>query len=133
MKNRFFLLMAVIAVLAVSVISCTPTSQISDYPNGPVYNSSPYGNNVIVVERDPYTGRYYQVNPNGTYLNDTYYNPNPYYNGYGTYGGRSRYYSNRYYDRRVYNGTTSGNTEIRREPTDQERQQAKDKLFGRRN
>ncbi|MER3472120.1 MAG: hypothetical protein C4330_12575 [Chitinophagaceae bacterium] len=134
MKNTNFLLVAMIAVLSVITISCTPAQQIADYDQRPVYNSNPYGSNVIVVERDPYTGRYYQVNPNGVYLNDPYYNTNRYYDPYSR-GYDSRYYNHRNYDRgRVYGNTnTNTNTNVNSQPTQDEKERAKDKVFGRRN
>jgi hypothetical protein len=136
MKNTNFLLVAMIATLAVFAVSCMPARELGEYDepvsSRPVYNS-PYGSNVIVVERDPYTGRYYQVSPsNGYYLNDPYYNSyysNRYYNNsYGRNTGR--YYDNR----RVYNNTnTNTNNEVKRQPTDDEKQRARDKVFGKRN
>lgn len=51
--------------------------------NNRVYVEDPY-RGVVVLERDPYTGRYYEVSP------------------YGTYYGSSRVYNDRYYDRYGY-------------------------------
>lgn len=133
MKNTKILLMALVAVSAVFAVSCTPAQQVSDYgyDQRPVYNS-PYGSNVIVVERDPYTGRYYQVNPNnGYYLNDPYYNNRNYSGGYYDPYYNNRTYSNRRYDRRVYSNNNT-NTEVRKQPTEDEKNEAKDKVFGRR-
>lgn len=87
--------MAFIAVLMVLAVSCTPLQQsqggYEEAPQGRrVYRTTPYGNQqVIVVERDPYTGQYYQVAPYG------YYGGSP-FNNYG-YGYGNGFPSGGYY------------------------------------
>ncbi len=85
--------MALIAVIMVVAVSCSTMQRTTDdyYATDEparryMYNS--YGNQVIVLERDPYTGRYYQVSPYG------YYSGSPYSNDYRYY---NRNYNNRYY------------------------------------
>src|SRR6476469_5243683 len=99
MKRFFFIQVAVLALLVVSVASCgVPMATTDDYydqaPRANVYYGDPYYGsvNTIIVERDPYTGRYYQVSPGygtGVYGAPAY--------GYGRrqqhYGG-GRYYNN---------------------------------------
>src|SRR3712207_1867934 len=73
MKRFPFLQVVVLAVLLVTVASCSvPMGTSGEYyedapARGNVYYGDPYyGNtNTIIVERDPYTGRYYQVSPRG--------------------------------------------------------------------
>lgn len=91
MKRSNFLLVAIALVLTITAVSCTTMAGTQDdYYNGRdarvygnrVYVEDPY-RGTIVLERDPRTGRYYEVN-------------SPYYNGY--YGNS---YGRRY--GRVYN------------------------------
>ena len=93
MKRFHFLQTALIAVLMVVAASCTSIREASegDYENAParrqVFADPYYGNrNVIVLERDPFTGQYYQVSPFGSF-SDSYYGF-----GYG-YPYNSRYYN----------------------------------------
>jgi hypothetical protein len=88
MKPFNFLSVAIAVVLMVTAVSCTTMAGTQDdYYNGRstraygdrVYVEDPY-RGTVVLERDPRTGRYYEVSP--------------YYNGY--YG--SRYYGTRAYD-----------------------------------
>ena len=73
MKRFPFLSMALIATLAVVAVGCTlPQNTQGGYyeervGHGGYYGNGAYGSNVIVVERDPYTGRYYEVSPYGGY------------------------------------------------------------------
>jgi hypothetical protein len=87
MKRFNFLLVAIALVLTITAVSCTTMAGTQDdYYNGQearvygnrVYVDDPY-RGTIVLERDPRTGRYYEVN-----------SYNPYYNSY---------YGNRYYSR----------------------------------
>lgn len=88
MKRNNFVSIAFIAVLMVLVVSCTPLQQSAGgYEEAPrnnrMYRTAPYGNrDVIVVERDPFTGQYYQVSPFG-YYNGSPFNTSPFGYGYG--------------------------------------------------
>jgi len=100
MKRINFVSVAFIAVLMVLAISCTPLQQSQGgYEEAPrssrVYRTAPYGSQqVIVVERDPFTGQYYQVGPNA-YYGGSPFNTNPYYsNGYGYPSGGGYYRGN---------------------------------------
>jgi hypothetical protein len=101
-------------------------------PHANVYYGDPYYGsvNTIIVERDPYTGRYYQVSPGygtGVYGAPAY--------GYGRrqqhYGG-GRYYNNnnRNYNNnrnnsnnRNYNSNTNGNGYYKNYPQRQQQAQ----------
>ena len=126
MKRFPFLPAALIAILAVVAVGCTvPYETAGGYyedrvERGGYYGGSPYGSNVIVVERDPYTGRYYQVSPYGSY-------------GYPARGGRyydSRYYNNNHnvnrgtrYNNNVRNGGSYRNNDVQRQQQAQQREQ----------
>lgn len=101
MKNPTFLSMALIAVLMVLAVSCTPLQQAQgdDYEQRPstsrrVYLDDAYSGGTTYLVRDPYTGMYYEVRPYG-------YSP---YGGYGSY--YDPYYNNRYYRNAPSRGTT---------------------------
>lgn len=103
MKHLSFIRVAVLLALVVTVASCGMPLYSTDgyYEEAPlrrdVYHGSVYGRSApIVYERDPYTGRYYEVNPysrpgryydrrsNSRYYdNNRYQNNNRYNNGYG--------------------------------------------------
>ena len=95
MKRFNFLPMALIASLVVVAVSCSVPRSVSDeyyddYPSGgSVYYSVPYGNAPIMLQRDPFTGRYYEVVPYGSRV----YPPVTRY-GYGYGNGNRRNYSN---------------------------------------
>lgn len=117
MKHTSFLQVALLAVLVVAAASCgMPMGAQGDYYEGAparrniYFDDSYYGNpNAVIVQRDPFTGRYYQVNPGGFYGSQA-----PYYN--------RRYNKNRYYNNRSYN--TGRNNNYRTYPQAQQRQQA---------
>ena len=128
MKRFPFLSMALIGVLMVVAVGCTVPYETAgggyyeDRVDNGSYYGSPYGNNVIVVERDPYTGRYYEVSPYGSSVYP--------YGGRGVYTtprGNSRYYNNRdtRYNNNVRNGGSyrNDNTQYRQQQTEQRQQQ----------
>lgn len=97
MRRFNFQSMALIAVLLVTFASCTALQETAGgYEEAPsrrrVYSAAPYGyggQQVIILERDPYTGQYYQVTPFG--YNSPYgFGYDPFLNrGAGVYrGGR---------------------------------------------
>src|SRR4051812_40291834 len=102
--KRFNFIQAVIAVvLMITVASCTTMTGTQDeyYERGQanrVYVEDPY-RGTVVLERDPNTGRYYEVNSYG-YDNRVYRSNNGYY-GNSSYGrNNSRYRTNNgYYPR----------------------------------
>lgn len=81
MKRFNFLLVAIALVLTITAVSCTTMAGTQDDYYGHrvygdrVYVEDPY-RGTIVLERDPWSGRYYETSP--------------YYNGYygGSYYGR---------------------------------------------
>ena len=102
MKRISSLQLVLLAVLMVSAVSCgLPMGATGDYyedapARGHVYYGNPYnsGYNTVIVERDPFTGRYYQVNPRV----------------YGGVYARPAYPSNsRRYNNRSYNNNTRNN------------------------
>lgn len=105
MKRINIVPMTLIAVLMILAVSCTPVQYgQGGYEEAPgtsrrVYRSAPLGSQeVIVVERDPYTGQYYQVSPYGYYGGSPFYGGAWGYNngyGYGYPGGVVRGGSNR--------------------------------------
>src|SRR5215213_9475645 len=109
MKRFSFLQASVLVALMVAVASCgVPMGTTGDYyEDAPtrrnVYYGDPYygGVNTIIVERDPYTGRYYQVSP-GYYGGGMYSKP-VYPRGGRVYnrGGRSN-------NNRNYNTNSTG-------------------------
>jgi hypothetical protein len=107
MKYPTILSVALIAVLMVLAVSCTPLQGAQgDYEERPssarrVYMDDPYSrSNTVYLVRDPYTGMYYEVRPYGYspygsyYGNDYYYDRNPrYYRNYprrGSSGSENR-------------------------------------------
>lgn len=131
MKNHRFLQTLAILVLLVTAVSCTAIREGEGYyefderSRGNTYygqSSRSYGNDVIVVERDPFTGRYYQVSPYG--YGTTY----PYNN--------NRYYGNGYYNRgtnnrangRSYRGGYNTQPNTGNQQTGEQRQQKKEEL-----
>lgn len=103
MKNLTFLSMALIAVLMVLAVSCTPLQGAQgDYEERPstsrrVYMEDPYYGGTTYLVRDPYTGMYYEVRP---------YGYSPYGSYYGSGRGYDPYYNNRYYRNAPSRGTT---------------------------
>ncbi len=105
MKRFPFLQVALMVALVVAVVGCSMPRSVAGgyYEDGEparrsMYYGNPYSNNVIVVERDPYTGQYYQVSPYGAYAA-----PHGYYgNGYDR-----RYYDSRYYNNRRNNNNNT--------------------------
>ena len=93
MKRFRILPVAVALVLMVAAVGCTTVREadgeyyerVSSTP-GRVYVDDPYRGTVI-LERDPYTGRYYEVNRYGTYYGSRYRTYDPYYDGRNSYPG----------------------------------------------
>jgi len=92
MKRQSFLPMVVAFLLAVAAVGCTTVREIdgddgyygrTSGVNNRVYVDDPY-RGTVVLERDPYTGRYYEANGYGAY--GRYRTYDPYYrNGYDPY------------------------------------------------
>jgi hypothetical protein len=112
MKNLTFLSMALIAVLMVLAVSCTPLQQTQgDYEQRPstsrrVYLDDAYSGGTTYLVRDPYTGMYYEVRP---------YGYSPYGSNYGSYD--SRYYDP-YYNNRYSRNAPSRSTTEKRQPSE---------------
>lgn len=124
MKRFNFLSVAIVVVLMITAVSCTTMAgSQDDYYNGQeartygnrIYVDDPY-RGTVVLERDPRTGRYYEVNP--------------YYNGYygsRAYGSRAYDpYGSPYYGRRSTGGysrnnNNSNNNQNNQRPTENDR------------
>lgn len=140
MKQVSFLQVGLLAVLMAMIASCgVPMGTTGDYyEEAPVrrnvYYGDPYygGVNTIIVERDPFTGRYYQVAPGG------------YGRAYGApvypYGSRrnntGRYYDNRnnarsngYY--KTYPQSQPRQAPVQREQAQQQRERAKESILSK--
>lgn len=149
MKRFSFLQVVVLALLTVTVVSCSVPMGAADdyYEDTPARRNSHYGDpyyggvNTIIVERDPYTGRYYQVSPGpygGVYSAPAYgYGRRPAY-------GNGRVYNNRNYNTNRNNGYYRAYPQtqkapqrpvqqrpVQQQPTQQERQNARDAILGK--
>jgi hypothetical protein len=133
--KRFSILSAVIAViLMVAAVSCTPIRETGDdyyYDRAQapsrIYVDDPY-RGTVVLERDPYSGRYYEVGPYSSYYSPYAYRSNPYYG----YHGRSYANRNRIYNRNTttYPSTSPQQKEEQRRDWEQKREEARDKVLG---
>ncbi|MDQ3842673.1 MAG: hypothetical protein M3342_01465 [Bacteroidota bacterium] len=135
MKNHRFLQLVVILVLMVTAVSCTAIREGYGYGDDQYEsrssryygNRDAYGNNVIIVERDPYTGRYYEVSPYSSYYGSRMYPYRSYNYGY------DRNYPNYNTTPRQYNGSPR---QTQPQPQTQDRQkmnEARERVLGGRN
>lgn len=133
--------MAVIAMLMVVAVGCTTMqgaqddyyepNRVSTQPSR-VYVEDPYVyGRTIVMERDPFTGRYYEVGSTGGLYNRSFSTYDPRYD--------SRMYDNRRYNNRRYN-TYPSRGQVQQRPSAEERQadeqrrkDAKDAILGKKN
>jgi hypothetical protein len=123
MKNYNFLSRGVIGFLMVAAIGCTTlgeaTGEYDEYDQGRtsrrVYVDQSYiGSDQIILQRDPFTGRYYQVSP------------------YGYYPGRSNFYG-RNYSNRNYNYRDNRNQQSQEQRAESQKKinQARDIIRGK--
>jgi hypothetical protein len=135
MKRFNFLSVAIAVVLMITAVSCTTMAgSQDDYYNGSeartygnrVYVDDPY-RGTVVLERDPRTGRYYEVSP----FYDRYYG--------SRYGSRvyDPYYRSPYYGRRssgsYRNNSGSNNNQNNQRPAEDDRKtrdEARKKILG---
>lgn len=121
--------MVVIGILMVTAVSCTAIREGGYYEEmdsrGSAYYGQPglYGRDVIVVERDPFTGRYYPVSPYGYYSTPHGYYGTPYYSH------RNYNQSNRSHYR---NSPVQGPSPQQREQTRVQMDASKSKILGER-
>ena len=148
MKQNNFLSMALIAVLMVMAVGCTTMQGVQDdgyydtrtaqNATSRVYVEEPYRpGRTILMERDPFTGRYYEVNPYGNIYNQ----------GYSTYPAYDPRYNNRQvyrdrrYDNRRNNNTYPSRGQVYQQPQQspeqrreiEKRKEAKDAVLGKKN
>jgi len=123
MKNYNFLSRSIIGFLIVAAIGCTTlgeaTGEYDEYDQGRtsrrVYVDQSYiGSDQIILQRDPFTGRYYQVSP------------------YGYYPGRSNFYG-RNYSNRNYNYRDNRNQQSQEQRAESQKKinQARDIIRGK--
>ena len=124
MKRFNFLSVVIAGILMVAAVGCTTMTETQDdyYSEGPrtsanrIYVDDPY-RGTVVLERDPWTGRYYEVSSYGRF-NNRAYRGNVYSN---------RNYGNRSYGRGYSNGNYGrggrGTTVTPQQPTEQQKQQ----------
>jgi hypothetical protein len=90
MKRFNFLLAAIALVLTITAVGCTtlagPQDDYYDRQDARVYGDRVYVEDpyrgTIVLQRDPWTGRYYEISP----YNNGYYGNRYYGRGYRSYG-----------------------------------------------
>ncbi len=135
MKQASFLQVVFFAVLLVVSASCgVPMGASGDYyEEAPARGNRYYGNsyggtNTIIVERDPFTGRYYQISPGGVY-GGIYGAPAYPYNQPRYYGRNNSSRSNVYY--RKYPQRQPQQTPQRREQVRRDREQARETILGK--
>ena len=126
MKSLNFLSVVLALVLVVAAVSCTTLQGGYDdeyystdrrTPNR-IYVEDPYYG-TVVLERDPYSGRYYQVSPYGY----SYGSNNRYYRGYNNRYRDSYYYRNR--------SNNSGNQQqAEQQKREKQRDEARKKVLG---
>ena len=143
MKRFSFLQMAIALVLMVTAVSCTTMQGTEDeyystqsrrVAADRVYVNDPY-RGTVVLERDPYTGRYYEVSsPYSTYNNryDSRYDSR-YDRRYGnsrtssgSYGRNNRNYSNN----GSYQQTPQQPTQEQIKAREKDRQESRKKVLG---
>jgi hypothetical protein len=120
MKRINFLPAVIALLLMVTAVSCTTMNEgygeddhytTTTTSGNRIYVDDPY-QGTIVLERDPYSGRYYQVSPYG------------YSRTYGGNYGNGRYYGNRRYNNNTYSrGYSRNNTYYNRNNTNNQASQ----------
>jgi hypothetical protein len=142
MKRFNLISMVAVLVLLVTAVSCssvqgTQDDYYSQQPARRVYVEDPY-RGTVVLERDPYTGRYYEVNTVGTYGADPYYNNRVYRSG-GYNTNRNVYHDNRYRNNNTYRNNypnrntqpaTPQQSQEQKRQDQQNRQDARKKVLG---
>ncbi len=127
---KFNLLSLMLAVVVVfTAVSCTPSQYATDdrydrdrQIGNRVYIDDPY-RGTVVLERDPYTGRYYDVTNSYGYGYGSRYSPY----GYSPYDYDRRY--SRSYDR-TYQQQRPQETQQQREDRSNRREDARRKVLG---
>jgi hypothetical protein len=131
MKNSRLLFILLAVAVAVTSVSCTTTQNASEESyegarqvGNRLYIDDPY-RGTVVLERDPYTGRYYDVTNSYGYNYGSRYN-SPF--GYDNTYRNSRY--SRTYDRGTYQRPQPQPTEDQRKNWENQRQEARKKVLG---
>jgi hypothetical protein len=129
--------MVIAVLLTVTIFSCTPIQHATEddeyytetrrqAPNR-IYVNDPYLGYVL-LERDPWSGRYYQVGPNGF---NSLYNPGYYRNGF--YGNDGYYRNNRISDNGYYrrnNAPRNNQPQQSDDKRQRQREEARRKILG---
>jgi hypothetical protein len=140
MKRFKFISAVITVVLMVGTVSCTTTRGAEDdyyYDRAPqasnrIYVDDPY-RGTVVLERDPFSGRYYEVGQYGGYA-PRYSNRNSRYGSvYNRNYSRNRVYNNNgNYNRPRTNNSNSnqGQTEQQKKDWEKSREEARKKVLG---
>lgn len=129
MKRFNFLPVVIAMLLLVTAVGCTTMAGTEDgygrqvYGNR-VYVEDPY-RGTIVLERDPWTGRYYEAGPYNSYQTYPYYGNRVY--GSRAYGGRE--YRNYGRNDGYYRNNQSSNQRPV-QPDNRSREEARKKVLG---
>jgi hypothetical protein len=143
MKPYTFLSAVVLMLLAVAFTGCTPLRDMGGdeeyYERGPrstagrIYVDDPYAGTVI-LERDPYTGRYYQISPvgiGGRFGNDPFlYRNNRFYGGFNQPIYRNGGYYRQAPRGGVHRPSTSAPTPQQQQERKEQQQEARRKILG---
>ncbi|MBA2746416.1 MAG: hypothetical protein H0U44_09350 [Flavisolibacter sp.] len=126
MKSLNFLPVVIAGLLMVTAVSCTTSREVyeeDDYyrassqaPHRILVDDPYYG--TIVMERDPFTGRYYQIGTLGM---------SPYGNSMGVYRGHVRNYPRR---QPVYQRNDNKQPAVTPEQRERSRDEARKKVLG---
>lgn len=128
--------MSALGALMLAAVGCTTLQRTQDdgyyepdaVQSAPsrIYMDDPYHyGRTIVMQRDPFSGRYYEVNPYG--YNNVFSNyDSRYYDPYN-----NRRYNTDYPSRRQVYQQPQGPTEGERREAEQKRQEAKDAILGK--
>lgn len=133
MKHFNFLSTVIVVLLMVTAVSCTTMRGTGDngyYDTGVssnrVYVDDPY-RGTVVLERDPYTGRYYEVNTYGSVYSPYGYRNNRYGNNNRRYNRNNGYYNNNGYSN---NNTDQRQSQEQKREQDNKREDARKKILG---
>jgi len=135
MKNFSLLSVVIAVVLMVTAVSCTTMRETSDDyyydrtagSSNRIYVDDPY-RGTVVLERDPYSGRYYEIGTYGAspygYRNDRYSSVNS--RNYRKYRNNGSWNGN--YNQNNNNNTYQGGTQ--NQTREQRRDEARKKVLG---
>jgi hypothetical protein len=143
MKRFPFLPVVIAGLLMVAAVGCTTMRELPEddeyayqdrtAPGRILVNDPYYG--TIVLERDPFTGRYYQVDRYNSYGYSSRYNTYDRYNSYDR-NYRDRYGNNTYYGNNRYRQAPAQapqQTEEQKKEYERQKQEARRRILGKSN